>query len=423
MAIDFPASPTVGQLATLTNGVTYIWTGTLWLASGASAGGDFCANQTSSFPAIPASDGTLILTQVVSGNSPVAYYSTSTGRYTPPAGRYAIQGGYTASGAALQSFTVSVRKNGTVLQIVNDTCAAVAQWGNPSVAVVVDANGTDWFDLQGSSSAGGGGTVGAMYFQAFPISGIKGPPGDPGSPGATGGVIMNYLTGCTLSRSAARVVGVAVGQFADSTNAAMVGGGVFTKSLSGTWVAGTGANGRGTGVALTANAWYHVFGGQQAGGAYDVWFDTSVTGANKPAAFTNFRRLGSVKLDASSNIVPFTQDGDNFWWTTEVDDPTGTVTGLIALTVPPGVRVMWQGNIYVSITTGVTNTWVSTPGVAMSAGQTGPVVSAAGVNGAAAISILTNTARQVLITLANSGGTGTFTTETRGWIDTRGRDG
>jgi len=419
--IDFPASPTVGQLATLTNGVTYRWDGAIWVAVGASAGGDFTAVLTAN-TAAPVSLASVPFTTIICGNSG-GWYNTSDGHYVPPAGRYFLSANANAIGGATQQLSGALRKNGANITEVYATNGINNTNVQISLSAEVDASGSDYFEFALAGVNNGLTLLPLSSFSAFPISGIKGPPGDTGPPGATGGVIMNYLTGCTLSRSAARVVGVAVGQFADSTNAAMVGGGVFTKSLSGTWVAGTGANGRGTGVALTANAWYHVFGGQQAGGAYDVWFDTSVTGANKPAAFTNFRRLGSVKLDASSNIVPFTQDGDNFWWTTEVDDPTGTATGLIALTVPPGVRVMWQGNIYVSITTGTTNTWVSTPGVVMSVGQAAPVVSAAGVNGAATISILTNTARQVLITLFSSGGTATFTTETRGWIDTRGRNG
>ena len=44
--------------------------------------------------------------------------------------------------------------------------------------MIVDANGTDWFDIQASAGGGGGGTMATLYFQAFPISGIKGPPGD-----------------------------------------------------------------------------------------------------------------------------------------------------------------------------------------------------------------------------------------------------
>ena len=44
LTLDFPTSGlTVGQVYTGSNGIMYVWTGTLWLASGASAGGDFSA--------------------------------------------------------------------------------------------------------------------------------------------------------------------------------------------------------------------------------------------------------------------------------------------------------------------------------------------------------------------------------------------
>ena len=116
-AIDFPASPSVGQAFTAGNGVTYTWNGLLWVASGASAGGDFCANQTSSFPpGLTATYVTLVLTQVITGNSG-GWYSTSTGRYTPPAGRYSIQAGFSQLVAVTpQNILLRLRKNGAMLK-------------------------------------------------------------------------------------------------------------------------------------------------------------------------------------------------------------------------------------------------------------------------------------------------------------------
>ena len=179
-AIDFPASPSVGQAFTAGNGVTYTWNGLLWVASGASAGGDFCA--TSPGGTIGASLAVIIPATVITGNSG-GWYSNSTGRYSPPAGRYAICGTISGFNAgAVVGPQLQLRKNGTAIV----TSATSSTAGNVCEAVVsgtFDANGTDFFDLAASSGTTvtyfGSGAV----FSAFPISGIKGPPGDPGMPG------------------------------------------------------------------------------------------------------------------------------------------------------------------------------------------------------------------------------------------------
>ena len=195
----------------------------------------------------------------------------------------------------------------------------------------------------------------------------------------------------------------------------MIAGTAITKSINAAWAAGTGNGGRGTGVALTANGWYHVFAGQQAAGAYDAWFDTSPIGANKPAAFTTFRRLGSVQLDASSNLVPWIQQGDLFLWGTERGDLTWTGSGTYALHVPPGVQVMWQGSVHTSGTN--LSIYLTTPGVT----HYGWAGHASGSStGASFVSMLTDTAQSLIFTFY---GAGTVYAETRGWIDRRGKDG
>ena len=174
-AIDFPAGPSVGQAFTAGNGVTYTWNGLLWVASGASAGGDFCA--TSPGGTIGASLAVIIPATVITGNSG-GWYSNSTGRYSPPAGRYAICGTISGFNAgAVVGPQLQLRKNGTAIV----TSATSSTAGNVCEAVVsgtFDANGTDFFDLAASSGTTvtyfGSGAV----FSAFPISGIKGPPGD-----------------------------------------------------------------------------------------------------------------------------------------------------------------------------------------------------------------------------------------------------
>ena len=234
--IDFPTSPINGQLFNAPNGVTYRWQSTpapgLWLSGSGVAsvsagttppaspapnalwwnsdaitgggqlyvyyndgntaqwvpaatgslpttpGGDFCANHTSGYPTLTNTFTTLIPTQILSGNSG-GWYSTSTGRYTPPAGRYCVYAAIGGPPAVACHVQLYVRKNGTPIVQSADTNAANSQYANPSASVIVDANGTDWFDIQGNSTNTTC-VLNQLTFQAFPISGIKGPPGDPG---------------------------------------------------------------------------------------------------------------------------------------------------------------------------------------------------------------------------------------------------
>jgi hypothetical protein len=184
--IDFPASPVVGQLATLTNGVTYRWDGTIWVATGQSAGGSFCAVITAAFNST-AAYGTLIPTTIVSGNTDGSY-STSTGQYRPPAGRYQISGTVTGSYSGAVHVYLQLRKNGAMITYNVTTSATNGYYASPEVSAIVDANGSDVFDLQAMTQSVVG-SFSSVMFQAFPISGIKGPPGD-----ATPGTLIQTVS-------------------------------------------------------------------------------------------------------------------------------------------------------------------------------------------------------------------------------------
>jgi len=191
-AIDFPPGPSVGQAFTAGNGVTYTWNGLLWVASGASAGGDFCATQASG--TVPAPPSTLVTLTVFTGNSG-GWFVPGTGRYTPPAGRYQIFAQYLATQTAASHCDVYIRKNGSTVQWNRSTVAANGYYANPTAVITVDANGTDWFDCQIAANAGA--TCSNIMFGAFPISGIKGPPGDP-TPGTLLQTV-SYQTGAVAT--------------------------------------------------------------------------------------------------------------------------------------------------------------------------------------------------------------------------------
>jgi hypothetical protein len=173
-AIDFPASPTVGQTFTPANGVTYMWNGTLWLATGgASAGGDFFGTGAQTI----AAGGTVQIPIAVTVGNSGGWYNGANGRFTPPPGRYKLfagSGGMLTSAATI--ITTSLRKNGAVISAPSSSSGGANFWVSTPVEATVDANGTDYFEAYANSNNGTS-NAGQTWFGAFPISGVQGPPG------------------------------------------------------------------------------------------------------------------------------------------------------------------------------------------------------------------------------------------------------
>lgn len=164
--------------------------------------------------------------------------------------------------------------------------------------------------------------------------------------GAAATILRSYIAGLTLSNDGTTpnsVLDVAAGQAADSGNAVYISIGAFTKSTAGAWASGSGSNGMGNGLTVAASTWYHVILANN-GGTPDIYFDTSASGANRPAGIsdTKVRRIGSFLTDGSAHIQTFTQDGDTFYWASLVTDVNvtnlGTTAVLYTLSVPLGVK-------------------------------------------------------------------------------------
>src|SRR5262245_46980624 len=180
MAIDFPASPTSGQLFLAPNQVTYQWssTYTAWLPLAVtSAGvGDFFATGGT----IPTTTAVIVYPNVVSGNNG-GWYNASTGRFTPPAGRYRLCAGFSgANSGAAANLSINLYKNGfqTVSSFV--TTAAASFTGYAAVEIALDSNGTDFWDVRAAMTPVLNSGQGTSYFGAFPIS-AAGPAAGTGS--------------------------------------------------------------------------------------------------------------------------------------------------------------------------------------------------------------------------------------------------
>jgi hypothetical protein len=171
-AIDFPASPTNGQVFAAPNGVTYIYSSayTAWQAQPMSAGfvGDFCAVSTADI-SLTGAGLVLICPTVLAGNAG-SWYNPANGRYTPPKGRYFVSGSMSAfnGGGTGGSSIIYLRKNGVQIANGYGTTTPASNQGMAVVQYVVDANGTDYFELFGLTGASQG--LCRPTFQAFPIS-------------------------------------------------------------------------------------------------------------------------------------------------------------------------------------------------------------------------------------------------------------
>jgi hypothetical protein len=234
------------------------------------------------------------------------------------------------------------------------------------------------------------------------------------------------LGGLALSNDATlpnTVLDISKGVAVDSTASFFIKLPAFTKSISATWVAGSGNGGMGAGLTVAASTWYHVFLIMDSGSA-DIYFDTSVTAANAPSGTTAFRRIGSFMTNASSQITAFSQNDDEFLWGGPVNDFTTTLTttsALFVLSVPTGVKVNAlfnagsAGGADISALFSSGDLAVQTVG--LPAGNDSYTISSAAA-AAGQYNVRTNTSAQIRAVASASI---TISEATTGWVDTRGR--
>lgn len=154
-----------------------------------------------------------------------------------------------------------------------------------------------------------------------------------------------------------------------------------------------------------------------------------------PASYTNYRRIGWMRTDGSSQWIAFTQYGDDFLWSQSVNDNTGGISAntltLFALTVPKGIKVFanFSANIR-SGTSGSVSLWVSSPDQGDQTGgdrnTAGPITQGYGATGTPDDNVgyyphtRTNTTGQIQV---KSTSTLSFLgLQTYGWTDPRGKN-
>lgn len=169
------------------------------------------------------------------------------------------------------------------------------------------------------------------------------------------------ISGLALSNDsdADHDIAIAVGSCRDSADKRTLSlSSILTKRIDATWAAGDDAGGMFTG-SVTTDTWYHLFLVRKTSdGSIDAGVDTSITAANIPSGYVEYRRIGSVKTDGSSNIKPFVQFGDRFTWSAPTPDATDVATStsaaLTTLNTPLAVKV--EAEMYIHIEDAATNT-------------------------------------------------------------------
>lgn len=239
-----------------------------------------------------------------------------------------------------------------------------------------------------------------------------------------------YIAGLTLSNdvgSPNTFIDVAAGLATSDDATISMTIGTFTENCNAAWAVGSGNGGLDSGSALAASTWYHLFLIERTDtNVVDVLCSTSASSPTFPTSYTKKRRIGSIKTDASSHIVAFTQDGDEFLWLISAQDAIGVTIGAtnapVTLTVPTGVKVHALFNPWMisgAVSSGLTFNSLDQTETTIIGGDQPLTSQVAGQGDGSTMNIRTNTCAQVRI-ISNAANT-RYWINTNGWIDTRGR--
>jgi len=189
---------------------------------------------------------------------------------------------------------------------------------------------------------------------------------------------------------------------------------------------------------IAPSAWYHFFLiRNDTTGAIDAGWDTSLTCANIPSGYTEYRRIRSHQTDASFNLVQSIQWGDYFRWATSIasvsEDRTSTYTTYVARTVdvPLGVRCIWEGKALANLT-GVAYTLAPFNMQPVGASETTPTAvtinlpflgydTAQGETVTMHWNVMTDTSSQIEYAFYAASGTYNVRISTIGYLDYRGK--
>lgn len=277
--------------------------------------------------------------------------------------------------------------------------------GSPSKLINVAPNGTDTINGSNTTQLAINSAYGRASVESNGISGWFWLDRD-------GWPVKGTFRGGETARPSTTTLSVTAGVRADSTNV------IEMSFAAGTINAAiVGANGLDASSLVAATS-YHSFAIMKTDGTTAFLLSTSPTAPTMPSGYVYKKRLASHKTAAgAATLIDFSQVGDDFYWVAAIIAESGAAGTITLVGVPTGV-VMSALLLMSGTAAGTTGTvTVSTPGLPTTAAQLGIAV---GGIADALTSIKTNTSAQIVTTFG--GGTNTFTLNSVGWNDRRGRD-
>jgi hypothetical protein len=240
-----------------------------------------------------------------------------------------------------------------------------------------------------------------------------------------------YLFGLTLSTAGSSATfTTAAGEAVDDTFVDLMTLGSSLAKTTSAWAVGAAAGSLDTG-AIANSTWYHVYLIKRVDtGVVDVLTSLSATSPTMPTNYTIKRRIGSMKTNGSSQWTLFSQLGDEFLWDAQASDVVGVTLGttatLYTLSVPPGIQVTARltPDIFIG-TANIAGVTISSPDSAVVGLGSGRISCGTLAGGATSnrvfgeVYVRTNTSQQVRAQAYTAAST--FSMNTIGWIDTRGK--
>lgn len=146
MAIDFPSSPTTGQVYTYA-GVTYTYTAQgVWAITQQLGRAGFSAYQSTSQTGL-ASEGITKVTFTTTLFNDSSLYDTGTSRWTPPSGRCQMSSAVgLVTGLIGTPAIIFIHKNGAVFRMVHGATVSSTQSG-VGISVIDSCNGADYYEV------------------------------------------------------------------------------------------------------------------------------------------------------------------------------------------------------------------------------------------------------------------------------------
>lgn len=251
--------------------------------------------------------------------------------------------------------------------------------------------------------------------------------------------LRSTFSGFKVSTNGATEIDIAAGTTIDSARAVLMKLTQVAAKSTAAWALGLGAiaaaiGGLDTG-AVAASTWYNAFLIRRPDtGAIDVAYSVNGVAVGPtlvtriPAAFSQFAFLFSFLTDGSGNVVPMLNDGDDFYWTTILNDINAVALGAatnFAVRVPPGrrTRVYWQAAVSIGAAGGNTARIYDPSAADVTVGGVDATGNVGGVSNATTTAYrvagsgisYSDTNQHLRAALQGAGGTTTFWLSAAGW--------